>query len=154
MHTLQIDVVGHVLPGGFDSLRLDAQAEGYQFLDRLATEWAACTTRFDRPFEVLLAAQLIGTLAGIGGLTLDAAVPGALRMRRFYIRPAFRRRGVGQTLATTLLGRAGLANRPVTVNAGTADAAAFWEALGFTAEVQDGHTHIKARCLARVPPAG
>jgi hypothetical protein len=44
----------------------------------------ARATRFDRDSEALLAVRVGGTLAGIGGLTIDPFVSNALRMRRFY----------------------------------------------------------------------
>jgi hypothetical protein len=75
-------------------MRREARAEGHQFLDRLASDWASGAMRFDRPGEALLAAYSEGVLAAIGGITIDPIVPDALRMRRFYVRPAFRRAGL------------------------------------------------------------
>jgi GNAT superfamily N-acetyltransferase len=49
-------------------------------------------------------------------------------MRRFYVRPAFRRIGVGRQLVTALL--AGVdGDRSITVNAAPASIA-FWESVG------------------------
>src|SRR5262249_31845346 len=93
------------LPAGFDALRSEARAEGYRFVERLATDWASGTMRFDREAEVLLAARLKAVLCGIGGLTIEPVVPDALRMRRFYVRPAYRRSGIGRMLAIALLER-------------------------------------------------
>ena len=74
------------------------------------------------------------------GLTIEPVVPGALRMRRFYVRPQFRRCGVGRKLVAALL--AGADSRwPITVNANPASIA-FWESLGFKPDLRDGHTHI------------
>lgn len=138
---IQIEVIDDTLPEGFEALRADALAEGYRHMERLAMDWVAGTTRFDRDGEALVAARLgSGVLAGIGGLTVDPVVPGALRMRRFYVRPSFRRGGVGRELATALLMCAG-ESRPITVNA-AAGSAAFWLALGFVPEMRDGHTHV------------
>ena len=114
-------------------------------IGRLIAEWASGATRFDRDGERLLAAYLQGVLAGIGGLTMEPAITGALRMRRFYVRPRFRRQGVGRELAATLLGQAMPQVRLVTVNAATPDAPAFWEALGFVPDRRDGFSHI-LRC--------
>ena len=139
--------MGGTLPVGFAALQAEARHEGYRFLERLAAEWEAGTARFNRPSEALIAAHAAGVLAGIGGLTLDPVVPDALRMRRFYIHPALRRAGIGRRLAMALLQLPGTAGRSVTVNAGTAEASVFWEALGFVAERRDGHTHV------RTPPA-
>lgn len=125
------------------ALRAEALREGFGFLERLASDWEMGTARFDRPGEALLAASMADVLAGVGGLTLDPAAPGALRMRRFYVHPAFRRHGIGRALAVALLQLSGTAGRSVTVNAGTAEASAFWAALGFAADPCLGHTHVR-----------
>ena len=130
------------LPAGFDTLRAEARAAGYLFLERLATDWLSGTTRFDREGEALLAARVNGVLAGIGGLTIEPVVPDALRMRRFYVRLAYRRSGIGRRLATALLERAWSASGLVTVNAAPASTA-FWESLGFMPDARDGHTHVQ-----------
>jgi GNAT superfamily N-acetyltransferase len=129
------------LPTGFDVLRAEARAEGYLFVERLATDWMSGTTRFDRAGEALLAARVNGVLAGIGGLTIEPVVLDALRMRRFYVRLAYRRNGIGHKLATALLERARSASGLVTVNAAPASTA-FWESLGFAPDARDGHTHV------------
>jgi GNAT superfamily N-acetyltransferase len=129
------------LPAGFDVLRAEARAEGYRHVDRLADEWRAGTMRFDGEGEALIAAHLGGDLAGLGGLTIDPSQPGALRMRRFYVRAAFRRNGIGRALAENLLVRARRFGGKVTVNAG-AGSEPFWRSLGFVADARNGHTHI------------
>ena len=110
---LELEPVLGALPAGFDALRADALAEGFRQVERLAADWEAGTTRFDREGEALLAARLNGVLVGIGGLTIEPVVPGALRMRRFYVRPAFRRFGVGRQLVTALLAGVDGGWRPV-----------------------------------------
>lgn len=132
------------LPPGFDALRAEARAEGYQHLDRLATDWAVGTMRFDRDGEALLVVHFDNEFAAIGGLAVDPAIPEALRMRRFYVGKRFRRRGIGRRLVTALLERAAEADRPVTVNA-AAGSAPFWTALGFIPDQRDGHTHMLKR---------
>ena len=140
----QVPKLWHVvqeLPADFDALRAEARAEGYRFVERLATDWASGTVRFDREGEALLAARLKTVLCGIGGLTIEPVVPDALRMRRFYVRPAYRRSGIGRMLAIALLERAQNRSGLVTVNAAPASAA-FWESLGFVPDTRDGHTHV------------
>jgi GNAT superfamily N-acetyltransferase len=138
----QLQPVIEELPAGFDALRAEARAEGYRFVDRLATDWMSGTIRFDRGEEALLVARINGVLAGIGGLTIEPVVPDTLRMRRFYVRLAYRRSGIGRKLATALLERARSYRRLVTVNAAPASAA-FWESLGFVPDSRDGHTHVR-----------
>ena len=61
-------------------------------------------------------------------------------MRRFYVRPSFRKHGIGRKLVGILLEypRRG---QVVVVNA-SRGSQAFWEKLGFAPDVRDGHTHI------------
>ena len=137
---LQLEAVVKHLPDGFDVLRAEARVEGHLFVERLFTDWVSHTNRFDREGEALLAARVNGVLAGIGGVTIEPVVPGAVRMRRFYVRPVFRRNRVGHRLATALLNRVGV-GRPITVNAASASFA-FWESVGFQPDHCDGHTHV------------
>ena len=116
---LELEPVIDDLPAGFDTLRAEALAEGFRQVERLAADWTSRTTRFDREGEALLAARVNGVLAGIGGLTLEPIITGAVRMRRFCVRPAFRRSGVGHELARALLARVP-ASRLITVNAAPA----------------------------------
>lgn len=138
---LELRLVIENLPGGFDALREEARREGYLFVERLAADWGARRLRFDRDGEALLAAHVTGVLAGIGGLTIEPVLPGALRMRRFYVRPLFRRAGIGRKLATALLERARIIGPLVTVNAAPASVS-FWESLGFAPDMRDEHTHL------------
>ena len=136
------------LPAGLDALRTEARAEGYLFIERLVADWEGRRIRFDRKGEVLLAAHVKGVLAGIGGLTVEPVLPDALRMRRFYIRPSYRRCGVGRKLAIALLEQARSSSRLVTVNAAPASFP-FWEAVGFAPHMRDGHTHLQQLAAKR-----
>jgi len=129
------------LPKAFDAIRDGARNEGYRMLDRLAAEWSAGIMRFNRPGEALFAAYIDNRLVGVGGITRDPVVPGALRMRRFYVAKDFRRRGIARQLALSVLDQTRGAGRPIVVNA-AAGSEAFWEALGFTSDRQHGHTHM------------
>jgi GNAT superfamily N-acetyltransferase len=143
--TVRLERVVDGLPSGFESLRAEASAEGYRFVERLAADWAAGAIRFDRTGEALLVTHVGKELAAVGGLTIDPAMLEALRMRRFYVRKRFRRCGIGRRLALALLEQAAVAARPVTVNAGSGSEP-FWTALGFIPDPRDGHTHVLKQC--------
>jgi GNAT superfamily N-acetyltransferase len=138
---LQLQLVIENLPAGFGALREEARGEGYKFVERLIADWEAHRMRFDREGEALLAAHVTGLLAGIGGLTIEPVLPGVLRMRRFYVRPLFRRAGIGRKMVTALLERARTAGLLVTVNAAPASVS-FWESVGFAPDMRDGHSHL------------
>ncbi len=137
---LRLEPVTDALPAEFEAMREEARAEGHRMLDTLATEWASGAQRFDRHGEALFAVYGDGALAGIGGITLEPALPDGLRMRRFYIRAPFRRSGVARKLAAALIQPH--ARKTITANA-AAGSEAFWEALGFAPDRRDGHTHIR-----------
>ncbi|HEY2048408.1 MAG TPA: GNAT family N-acetyltransferase [Caulobacteraceae bacterium] len=141
------------LPAGFDDLRAEARAEGHRFVDRLAVDWGERTMRFDGRGELLLAGFADGELAGIGGLTIESAIPNALRMRRFYVRPSHRRTGVGRKLALALLDHGKDVAKIITVNAQEASFP-FWESLGFVRDARDGLTHVQDLSRGHARPLG
>lgn len=136
------------LPDGFELLRHAADGEAYNMLATLAREWASGENRFDGPGEALVAAHDGVALAGMGAMTRDPYLDGSLRMRRFYVSARARRRGIGRALAHALLNRPETAGRRITLNAPHAEAARFWESLGFIRDERDGHTHVLARDFA------
>lgn len=129
------------LPADIDLLRAVAASEGFRFVERLIDEWNSGANRFSRLGEALFGARSDGVLAAVGGRTREAAIPGALRMRRFYVRPDFRGRGIGRLLVEALLAEPRRHGTTVTVNAGTKDAFAFWEAMGFVPMPRGDYTH-------------
>lgn len=130
------------LPAGFGTLRDEARDEGHTHMDRLVTDWVTGANRFNAAGEALLCAFVAESLAGIGGMTIDPADPAALRMRRFYVRPVFRRHGVRRRLAGALMTTARHVTDRVVLTAETELAARFWEALEFVPDRRDGHTHV------------
>jgi GNAT superfamily N-acetyltransferase len=137
---IRLERVAGALPAGLDALREEACGQGYRMLDTLTTEWESGVQRFVHPGEALFAAYARDQLVGIGGITLEAGIPGAMRMRRFYVALAHRRAGVGRALATALLDT--VQGRTITANA-AAGSEPFWESFGFVADRRDGHTHIR-----------
>ncbi|MFD1192589.1 GNAT family N-acetyltransferase [Phenylobacterium conjunctum] len=127
---LQLIRIEDDLPEGFAALREAAASEGYRHMDRLAAEHAAGRSVFVALFGALLGGELVG----IGGLTAEpetTEVP-AQRLRRLYVSPQARRQGVASALASALCQEGLDQVSQLTVHAGDARAAAFWEAQGFT----------------------
>jgi len=131
------------LPGEFAVIRAEAAAEGVRNMAALAEQWASGDQRFDEP-GALFAAFAGGALAGVGGVTVETGLgEPAMRMRRLYVRPAFRGAGVGRLLAAAMM-QQGLQQAPLlTANARATEAAGpFWEAMGFTPVDWPGVTHL------------
>jgi GNAT superfamily N-acetyltransferase len=137
------------LPEGFDALLADAASEGVRNMALLAQDWTSGDQRFDGDGEALLGTLLTGELAGIGSLSIEpAAAEPARRVRRFYVRPAFRRQGVARTLASALIQEALDQVDLLTCNAAASPAAApFWEAQGFSPDTSGPWTHVLRRSV-------
>lgn len=134
---LQLVRIADTLPDGFNVLRAEADAEGHRHMTRLAAEFAASP----EIFTILLAAFEDGELVGVGGATPEPADTSAQRMRRLFVAPRARRRGVARTLANALLAEALQHASVVTVHAGNPDAERFWEAMGFTPATDCAWSH-------------
>ena len=140
---------------GFAALAADARAQGHHFLDRMAADWHAGTTRFDRPGELVLGATEGETLAGVVARSIDphASDPTVGRLRHLYVRSDMRGRGVGAALVRAALEGAERHFRVIRVRMGADNeaAAAMYLAVGFARVTGDPFaTHL----LVLAPPAG
>jgi len=129
---------------GFDLLLAEAQAEGYGFIKTLAEEWASAENRFDATGETLCGAFDNNDLIAVGGLNIDpfAQNPEIGRIRKVYVRPAWRSQGIGRALMLTLIEEARKGFRSVRLRAENAGAARLYERLGFTPIDDPGASHI------------
>src|SRR5271168_3003974 len=93
---------------GVEILQSEAQVEGYDFIEALVEDWESGTNRFDAPGEALCGCLDQGLLVAVGGLNCDpfAGRPDVGRIRRVYVRPAWRNRGIGRALVTALVDEA------------------------------------------------
>jgi len=145
---LQLVRIFDDLPEEFDDLVAEASGEGVRNMALLAEGWQN-GVRFQDDGEALFAAFLAGTLAGVGGLSVEigAAEP-ACRLRRFYVSPRFRRQGVATALASALIHEGLDSVGLLTVNAAASPAAGpFWEAQGFVADTSGPWTHVLRRSI-------
>lgn len=130
------------LPHGFDVMCAEAGEEGIRNMALLKAEVGSPDDPFVEP-GALFAARVGGALAGIGGVTVETGLSEpAMRLRRLYVRPAFRRAGVARALAGAMM-QQGFQTAPLlTLNAAASAAAPpFWEAMGFERVDRAGITH-------------
>jgi GNAT superfamily N-acetyltransferase len=127
-----------------EPMAAEAAAEGFGFVDRLAREWQSGENTFCAAGERFLLARVDGQAAGICGLNRDASAPdGATgRLRHLYVRPAWRRQGVGKALVEEVLGSARSSFSRVRLRTDTAAAGAFYGALGFAGSTEPNATHV------------
>ncbi|ANM12565.1 MULTISPECIES: GNAT family N-acetyltransferase [unclassified Rhizobium] len=139
--TVDIRTIRDRLPREVADLESEARREGHLHIARLIDQWSAGDIRFEGDGERLLGAYAGEALAGVGGVTVEPALSGALRMRRFYVSPEMRGHGIGRLLALNLLNHARDFCSVVTVHPGNPGAVKFWGALGFQPCGPDGDTH-------------
>lgn len=134
------------MPDGLRDLAADAAVQGVRNMSILMDRWVDGSERFDRVGESLLIAETeAGAVVGVGGLSHCPHVPGALRVRRFYVATDWRRKGVARTLAKRLVDDGFRHSDTLTCNARASTAAApFWEAMGFRPVDIDGVTHVRS----------
>jgi hypothetical protein len=77
---IETEVILEDLSAGFDVLRAEAYVDEFRQIEQLRTDWDAGTIRFHRR-RSSARVRLNGTLAGIGGLTVDPVVPNSSRVR-------------------------------------------------------------------------
>jgi GNAT superfamily N-acetyltransferase len=129
---------------GIESLQAEARQEGYQFIDTLVEEWASAKNRFDGPGETLCGCLDQDLLVGVGALSCDpfAGRPDMGRIRKVYLRPAWRNQGVGRTLVSALVDQARRHFRCVRLRVENDRAARLYESLGFVPISNPDASHI------------
>jgi GNAT superfamily N-acetyltransferase len=146
MSTVRLVRITTALPDQMDELRAEADAEGVRNQGMLQRDFLIGAERFEKPGEILLACYGGETLVGIGGLTVepDQSVR-AMRLRRVFIRNAWRKRGIGRVLGEALMRQGFETVDLLTLNAAVPGAPAFWEALGFSRVVHETRSHEMRR---------
>ncbi len=133
-------------PEGLVALAEEASAEGIRNVSVLVSRWADQSERYEQPGESVLVARSGTGIVGVGGLTECPHVPGAMRVRRFFVSSVWRRHGVARSLAAQLIDTGLEQSNTLTCNAGASDAAIpFWESLGFEPVEIEGITHLLTR---------
>ena len=116
-----------------------SRKEGFRFIARLWDDWAKGTNRFDQPGEALFGLVDEAHLVGVGGINRQSETSG--RIRRFYILPTHRRRGLGRALLNHILSHAAGHFRCVVLRTDTIAADLFYVACGFARKRAGEITH-------------
>ena len=132
-------------PYDWTQIQQESQTEGHNMVHRLLADFHAGVNRFDGRGEALYAHFSGQVVVAVAGLNREAD-PGyarAGRIRRLYVLPMYRGRGLARELLEKLTQHAAPHFNSLTVNVGKLDAYGFYEHLGFTPVQHPGITHIK-----------
>ena len=105
-----LEIEEHWLFTASDLLRLNesAKSENINVVSNLISSWSNSKSFFGERGEGLWIARITesGEVIGVGGITICPTRPECRRVRRFYISPQWRRRGVATDLANKCIERA------------------------------------------------
>lgn len=104
------------------------EAEGYDFVTGLITDWGDRTNRFDCAGEVLFEIRDGLHIVGVGGLNPDSTLG---RIRHVFISPNRRGEGLGRRSIVSLVEHARGSFVRIRLRLATADGAPFYKAVGF-----------------------
>ena len=110
-----------------------SEAEGFEFLRRVETEWRSGAQTFSRPGEALLGTLVDGDLVAVCGLMRDPYLDDAKvgRLRNLYVSPEHRGKGIGASLTRRVIELAPAAFTLLRLRAADERAARLYERLGF-----------------------
>lgn len=139
---------------GWEQLRTEAREEGFLFVERLWNEWQSGENRFDAPGELICGCIDERLLVAIGGLNQDpfAGRSDVGRIRRVYVRPAWRSRGIGEALVRSLIENARTRFASLHLRTDNPAAARLYERIGFIRTSIENATHILILDGAEGPP--
>lgn len=129
---------------GLEQMRIEALQEGFLFIEKLWKEWENGKNRFTAPGEKLFGCVYQAALIAIGGLNQDPfdGRSGIGRIRRVYVRPAWRNKGIGQALVYTLVENARTSFTALHLRTDNPTAARLYERIGFSRSLALNATHV------------
>jgi ribosomal protein S18 acetylase RimI-like enzyme len=129
---------------GMEQLQTEALQEGFLFIERLLKEWRSGENRFTEPGEKLFGCMDQAELVAIGGVNRDpfADRSDVGRIRRVYVRPAWRNQGLGEALMHTLVEDARTNFTSLHLRTDNPTAARLYERIGFSRSLISDATHV------------
>ncbi len=134
------------LSDGIRALAKIASVDGHQNIETLVNEFDSGVNRFKKPGEALFGAYDATSILGIGGINIDPyyGLPTVARVRRLFVKPDARRRGVATALMLQIeeIGRRYFSKLQLLTNSQTASR--FYINLGYrTVEHKEKISHEK-----------
>ena len=122
-----------------------SREEGHNMVRRLLEDFAAEINPFDLPGEALWIHPDAGAVTGVCGLNRETekGFDQAGRIRRLYVVPGYRGKGIARSLLETVITFASEHYELLTVNVGQLAAGSFYEHLGFNPIEHPRITHTK-----------
>ncbi|MCM3125278.1 MULTISPECIES: GNAT family N-acetyltransferase [unclassified Mesobacillus] len=131
----EVKQINNLLDMKLDDLFAESKQEGFRFVERLINDYKNGSNTFSLAGEGLFGVfSEEGTLIAIGGLNQDPFSNGHKigRLRRFYVRKAFRRHGIGSLLVKGIMDEASKHYKVLVLHTDTEQGDLFYRSIGFS----------------------
>ncbi|MBI1984883.1 MAG: GNAT family N-acetyltransferase [Candidatus Wildermuthbacteria bacterium] len=140
---LKIRRIHNLLNEDVEELHDESKKEGYNLIDKLINGFKSGENKFSKKGECLIVCEIDNKIVGICGLNIDPLNPRRGRIRRLYVLPPYRDKGVGRELVKELIHYSNKHFKSVSVNTGNLNVSEFYEELGFKKyDKENGITHL------------
>ena len=142
------------LPTGFSKLVELSLGEGFNFVEKMQSEWISGKNRFNYKGEICYALFSDNILVAVCGLNIDPYINEANvgRIRHLYVHPDFRRKGFGETLVKKILDEGKIRFKVIRLRTNSSNASNFYCSIGFSKQIGDEystHTWHENNCNQR-----
>jgi len=131
MLKLRIRCVKNLLNQDIRELLDESKKEGFNLINRLINDFKSGKNKFNKKGERLVVCEVDEKIVGICGLNIDPINSKRGRIRRLYVLPQYRNKGVGRKLVKELIDYSKKHFKSVSVNIGKLNISEFYEDLGF-----------------------
>lgn len=140
---MEIRRVKNLLDEDIGELHEESKKEGYNLIDKLINGFKDNTNTFNKTGECLIVYEVGNKVVAVCGLNIDPLNSRRGRIRRLYVLPSWRNKGVGTKLVKELIDYSRLHFESVSVNMGNNKISKFYEKLGFKKyNEEQGITHL------------
>ncbi|OEH93130.1 GNAT family N-acetyltransferase [Bacillus solimangrovi] len=142
MEQFETSKITNLLINEIDPLVHESKEDGFRFVERLVNDYTKGTNKFNKKGEALYGVyNQSNELVAVGGININPFTndPNVGRLRRFYVKKAYRRNGVGSLLLKTIISNAKSSFNVVVLNT-TEQADKFYTSHGFSKDTQYENT--------------
>jgi N-acetylglutamate synthase-like GNAT family acetyltransferase len=127
-----------------ENLAIEAQSEGFNFVQRTIDEWKSGLNDFTKKGEILFGIFISDLCIGLGGLNLDPYIddPRIGRVRHVFVSPKYRRKGLGTKLLKKIIYNSAKHFEILRLYTDNPIASSFYNSLGFKQTDGIKVTHI------------
>ena len=127
----KIRYIKNLLKEDIKELQKESKKEGYNIVNKLINDFKSGKNKFNKKREALIVCELDHKIVGICGLNIDPINSKRGRVRRLYVLPQYRNKGIGRKLVKEIINYSRKHFKSISTNIGKLTISKFYEELGF-----------------------